>query len=634
MTRLHAGFRAFDRVQALVSPEAALRRATALAADGQHGKAFALYARAARTGLAEAEYKVGRSYLEAAGVPRSRVEGIRWLERAADPTSGPTSGGGHVEAQSLLAALYLHGLGGPGDPGAAASGADRGLFAGNETQAPDFLIAARWARMAAQAGSADGQAVLAYILTAGPEPMRDLAQAHDWYKRSADAGCPQGALGFALSLARDAPDDKVGGEPTHRLVAEYLGRAAEAGLPTALYLLGVLHERGAGVKCDPAAAAQLYRRAAEKANRSGQARWGLALMQGIGVDANPTEGESWLRRAALAGDPEAAALVGDLYAKGGALPPNYAEAAIWMRRAAEAGHSGAARTLGLLHLTGAGVAPAPEEAARWFRVAGEAGDKHAQADLANLVLKGVGGTEDLVRTRQWFEQAAAGGDLVAAFNYGVCLAQGVGVPKDEKQAAIWLRRAAERVVNAQYWYGRMLIEGRGVDQDLRQGREWIARAAEVGMLDAQVALADMLLTGSGGPRDHAAALELFEKTAAKGHVEANFAVGAMLGGGHDVPTDRVRAQSWFRQAAERGHPVAQRMLGSLSAGHSRRPSMRRQPRRRGTCIRRWPGRMETVACRPRWARRTERAQQPHSLRRRRMHCRRSARRPACPAARS
>ena len=56
-----------------------------------------------------------------------------------------------------------------------------------------------------------------------------------------------------------------------------------------------------------------------------------------------------------------------------------------------------------------------------------------------------------MQTREWFEQAAASGDLVAAFNFGVCLAEGVGVERDDRKATQWLRRAADGVVNAQYW---------------------------------------------------------------------------------------------------------------------------------------------------------------------------------------
>src|SRR5205814_8432671 len=97
-------WRPLERVRAVFSPTAALRRGATLMAAGKVGPAFQLYARAGRTGLAEAEYRVGRCYLDGVGVPPSRTEGIRWLERAADH--------GHVEAQSQLAIIYLHGTAG------------------------------------------------------------------------------------------------------------------------------------------------------------------------------------------------------------------------------------------------------------------------------------------------------------------------------------------------------------------------------------------------------------------------------------------------------------------------------------------------------------------------------------------
>jgi len=320
--------------------------------------------RSAKAGIADAEYRVACCYLEGTGVPASRIEGARWLQRAA--------GRGHVDAQTLLGGLCVHGLAG----GVNDDRPER-LFAEEEPGEPDFPAALKWSRQAAEAGSAKAQAVLAYVLTCGPDEMRDLEGAHRWYQRSAAAGCPEGCLGYALSLAPRTQD-----EAGRQEVAEHLRRAAEAELPTALYLLAVLTEQEVGVTRDPAVAAELYHHAAERGQRSAQLRWGLALMEGRDVEQDLVLGESWLRRAALAGDPEAAALVGDLYVKNGRLPPNYAEAAGWYRRAAEAGHTAAARALGSLYLTGAGVVADPDEAARWLRVSGEAGNPASQVDLA------------------------------------------------------------------------------------------------------------------------------------------------------------------------------------------------------------------------------------------------------------
>ena len=92
-----------DGMFAPFSATAALRRATKLTDRGDRRAAFPLLARAARKGIAEAEYRIGRCYLEGAGVPPSRGEGVRWLEKAATR--------GFVEAQALLATLCLNGMG-------------------------------------------------------------------------------------------------------------------------------------------------------------------------------------------------------------------------------------------------------------------------------------------------------------------------------------------------------------------------------------------------------------------------------------------------------------------------------------------------------------------------------------------
>ena len=93
-----------DRLIGLASPEAALRRAVRLSEQGKAAEAFPLLTRSAKAGIADAEYRVACCYLEGAGVPASRIEGARWLQRAA--------GHGHVEAQTLLGGLCVHGLAG------------------------------------------------------------------------------------------------------------------------------------------------------------------------------------------------------------------------------------------------------------------------------------------------------------------------------------------------------------------------------------------------------------------------------------------------------------------------------------------------------------------------------------------
>src|SRR5579875_1588351 len=91
-----------DRFTAIASASAAVRRGVAMVESGKEAEGFAVLARAADRGNAEAQYRVGRCYLEGKGVPPSRTDAALWLERAAE--------GGHVDAQQLLAAVLLHGM--------------------------------------------------------------------------------------------------------------------------------------------------------------------------------------------------------------------------------------------------------------------------------------------------------------------------------------------------------------------------------------------------------------------------------------------------------------------------------------------------------------------------------------------
>ncbi|WP_339086842.1 tetratricopeptide repeat protein [Hyphomicrobium sp. ghe19] len=456
------------------SPTRARARANRLS-EKAPTRAFELFASAAGAGDVEAAFIVGECYLEGKGILRQPCEAARWYRRAAVA--------GHARAQCRLAQLHLFGL------APAATEPSDGLFYSVEEREVDYCAAELWARRAAETGNAEAQALLGYILSAGPDELCDAAAALEWYRKSAEQDCAQGRLGYVIALMKNSESaDKA-------FVHEELVHAAAAGLPTAHYLLGVEAELATHSVMDESAARQHYEIAAAAGHGKAQMRLGLLLIEGRGGSANAVDGESWLRRAALGGDIEAASQLGDMYARGGALPPNYAESAYWFRTAAERGDKWAARSLGMLYLTGAGVGRDPDEAASWFKRAAVAGDVDAQGELALLMQ-----TEPVLLLaeerppiHEWFERRAEQGDLIGAFNYAVCLAQGLGVPPNEERAAFWLERAAKGVVQAQFWYGRVLASGSGVAKDEVQAAIWLARAAEGGMGEAQLALAELQL---------------------------------------------------------------------------------------------------------------------------------------------
>jgi TPR repeat protein len=366
-----------------------------------------------------------------------------------------------------------------------------GLFEAAASQGgsqPDFHAALRFGLQAAKGDSAEAQALVGYVLTAGPDDLRDPPRGAHYYHLAARHGFAQGQLGWALALLRDDA------QPSARVEAERLLRsAAEVGVPSAHFALGVLAE---SADAEPGAeqlavAAAHYRAGAELGHRAAMVRWGLALLAGRGVTPDEQSGETWLRHAGLAGDPQAAALVGDLYARQSGLPPNFCEAALWFQRAAEAGHIGAARALGQICLRGGGFGTDPVAAAHWLRV------------------------------------AATAGDAVAAYDLGLCHAQGIGVRRDDAEAVQWFRRAADTLPAARFWLGRMLAEGRGIAADQAAARDCYLRAAAEGNGDAAVAAGEMLVNGRGGPADRERGMQLFMDAAARGHAGAQYALDVL-----------------------------------------------------------------------------------------------------------
>jgi TPR repeat protein len=498
--------------------------ADVLAAVGRHNRAFPFYAKAAKNGVVAAQYRLGQSYLLGLGVPPSVKEALRWLLKAAEA--------GETAAQTQLASLSLQGV---------RQGAPNGLFLTQD----------------GTAGSAEAKALLAFVLSAGPECHRDVALADKLYRESSESGWSRGQLGLAMTLLRD-------GTAAAALEArDLLQSAAADGVGTAHFLLGVLAESGACGQVDYVAALANYKAAAEAGHTSGQLRYGLALLSGRGTDADPFSAETWLRRAALAGEVQAAAVVGDLYIREGELPPNYTEAKTWYLRAAEGGHAAAARELGRMYLAGNGGPRDVGEAAQWFRAGAERGDETARIELVQLALTRQVGEDDQRTSASWLRQLAEAGLPEAQYNLALCLADGIGAERNDAEAFDWFRRAADKLPIAQFRCGILAAEGRGCDADPEAARRWYLQAAAQGFAEAEVAAGEMLANGRGGPRQIKKALELFVRAAASGHAGAIFAIGLMMS---NLRNDHDTALACFRHAAKRGHPTAKIMLVRL-AGH-------------------------------------------------------------------
>jgi uncharacterized protein len=484
-------------------PEARLLLADQMVTRGAPTQAVAQIAIAARDGLPEAQTRLGICYLLGHGVPPSMAEARHWLERAA--------GAGDATAQTELAILALHGVSGPYLRGPFVDRAQGGPVQ------PDYHLAAGLARGAARSGSARARALLAAILCVAPTAAEAPDDVDALYQASAEAGWPLGQLGHAMTLLRRATPDAV------REAAVRLAAAADAGLPTAHFLLGAMAESGTGMEPDMALAVTHYRAAAEPGHDAAKTRLGLALLTGRGTKRNPVEAETWLRRAAYKGDGLAAAILGDFHA--GPERDHPEEAARWYRHAAELGHAGSAHVLARSIAAGAEGTPDPAEVAAWLKTAIEGGQTAAWPELGELIASASLPPEQLPALHGWLQRMIREARPEAGFYVGVCVNNGIGTPSDEVLA-----------------------------------RRYYLWAAGEGVLEGMVAAGEMLLNGRGGRADPELARALFKYAGKRDHPGANYALGVIAGG------DRDSAMAHFRKAAALGHQKARILTEGVETG--------------------------------------------------------------------
>lgn len=194
---------------------------------------------------------------------------------------------------------------------------------------------------------------------------------------------------------------------------------------------------------DPAAAAELYRQAAERGNARGQALYAEALWKGQGVARND------------------------------------AVAAAWFRRSAELGFAPAETSLGYFLAHGIGLLRDDGEAVRWYQKAAAKGDARAKNNLGVMLDDGRGIERDKAEAVRWYRASAEQGDVLGQYNFGRSLEDGGAIPADQAEAVRWLSRAANQGdADAQLRVGRHYAAGTGVAPDLVEAHLWLALAAK------------------------------------------------------------------------------------------------------------------------------------------------------------
>ena len=154
----------------------------------EYDTAFKLYAPAAQSANAEAQYRLGLMYKFGWGAERDLKAAATWLRRAADQQ--------HAEAQAELGVLYKLG---------------RGVK-------EDAAEAARWFRRAADSGVGIAQLNLARAYKDGAGVKKDLAESYAWFTIAAGNGYVDG-MSYRARIAEDMSEEDV--KKGERLAVEH-----------------------------------------------------------------------------------------------------------------------------------------------------------------------------------------------------------------------------------------------------------------------------------------------------------------------------------------------------------------------------------------------------------------------------
>ncbi len=250
----------------------------------------------------------------------------------------------------------------------------------------------------------------------------------------------------------------------------------------AIYLKNLLNEEIKSFETPEdhiAYAIEQLTKAANQGLATAQFHLGLFYSKGKGVEQNFNQALNWYQKAAKQGHATAQFELGSLYYYGEGVEQDYKEAFNWMQKTAKQGHAGAQYNLGLSYYYGEGVEQNLNQSFHWTEKAAKQGLATAQYHLSALYYKGKGVEQDINQSFNWTKEAAKQGDAEAQYNLGLFYHTGQVVEQDYKEAFNWTKEAAEQgYAEAQFELGWFYEKGVGTEKDLGGAIYWYKKAAE------------------------------------------------------------------------------------------------------------------------------------------------------------
>lgn len=212
---------------------------------------------------------------------------------------------------------------------------------------------------------------------------KDLGKAEIWAKLAAEAGNAEGFYYLAKIYDTDAQR-----KHSNKEIVSMLEKSAQQGYTAAQVMLGKIYQFGRrGIAKDLKKARMWYEMAAAKGAGEAMQQLNLIFLKSGDDKANAlksNENIEWLELGAKQGNAEAALTLAKMVEAGRDVKRDYKRAAELYQIAAETGLAQAEAGLGKLYANGDGVPQDNEKAVYWLTKAAEQGYVEAQRKLASV----------------------------------------------------------------------------------------------------------------------------------------------------------------------------------------------------------------------------------------------------------
>ncbi|KAF9971430.1 hypothetical protein BGZ73_005620, partial [Actinomortierella ambigua] len=151
--------------------------------------------------------------------------------------------------------------------------------------------AVKWYRRAAQQGHAEAQYRLGAMYTCGRGVYRETSEAYWWLLRAAEQDHCQAQSCLGLLLQQGQGIDGNGHDDVQAVA--WFRRAADQGDAEAWFRLGEMYEHGRGVEQDDCKAVACYCRAKDKGHAAAERRYQSMRRRGRGMHQLPVFGPDW-----------------------------------------------------------------------------------------------------------------------------------------------------------------------------------------------------------------------------------------------------------------------------------------------------------------------------------------------------